>query len=158
MTASCLHASRLRDNALALLDDLAPAALHALLECKVEDVMHALTGLGTTFDVARTDLLRDRCTLLWCDGRLALCAEHASCLFVLAQVGLGCDEDERYAFAEVRYLRVPLEGEAQWKGIQPVSARRRRLKTETMRTLSCTFASETGKSTEKTMRITSDSG
>ena len=99
---SCNHASSLPH-------DLAPLALDALLEREVEHVLHARARLGRALDVLGPNLARNVGPLLGRHGRLALRGQHAARLVVPAQVGLGADEDERCAVAEVGDFGVPLD-------------------------------------------------
>ena len=76
-----------------------------------------------------------------------LSSEHSARLLVLPEIRLCAYEDEGRVFAEMRHLGVPLQGN-ECLVVEQSSER----------TLSWTFASEVGKSTLKTMRMTSLSG
>jgi hypothetical protein len=138
--------------------DLSPLALHALPQCERKYLLHPTSRLRGALDIFGTNFACDLRALLGRDGRLALCAKHTSRTVVLAEIRLGCDEDERRALTEVRYLGVPLNA-----GQRPPFHIRHEclqggMKGSGARTLSWTFARLTGKSTENTMRMTWLSG
>lgn len=76
------HTQPSEDETTLLVDNLAPATLHALAQSEIEDFMDAGASLCGALDVLCTDLLCDCCALLWGDWGLALCAEHAPGLLV----------------------------------------------------------------------------
>jgi hypothetical protein len=138
--------------------DFPPLALHALPQCERKHLLHPIARLRGALDISGTNFACDLRAPLGRDGRLALCAKHTSCIVILAEIRLGCDEDERRAFAEVRYLGVPLNA-----GQRPPFDIRHEclqggMKGSGARTLSWTFSRLTGKSTENTMRMTWLSG
>lgn len=138
---------KLDHDALVLSESLAPASLHAFLESEVKHVFDAHACLGGALYILCTNLLRYTCTLFWRDGRQALRAEHSARLVVGPEVGLGRDENEGCALAKVGDLWIPLSS----RSASSIDQGARR-------TLSCTFARLVGKSTENTIRMTSDSG
>ena len=138
--------------------DFPPLALHALPQCERKHLLHPAARLRGALDIFGTNFTCNFCALLGRDGRLALCAKHTSRIVVPAEIRLGCDEEERCTFAEVRYLGVPLNA-----GQRPPFDIRHEclqggMKGSGARTLSWTFARLTGKSTENTMRMTWLSG
>jgi hypothetical protein len=138
--------------------DFPPLALHALPQCERKHLLHPSARLRGALDIFGTNFTCNFRALLGRDGGLPLCAEHTSRIVVPAEIRLGCDEDERCTFAEVRYLGVPLNA-----GQRPPFDIRDEclqggMKGSGARTLSWTFARLTGKSTENTMRMTWLSG
>jgi hypothetical protein len=134
--------------------DLSPLALHALPQCERKYLLHPTARLRGALDIFGTNFACNLRALLGRDGRLALCAKHTSRTVVLAEIRLGCDEDERRALTEVRYFGVPLNA-----GQRPPFHIRHEclqggMKGSGARTLSWTFARLTGESTENTMRMT----
>jgi hypothetical protein len=135
-----------------------PFSLHALPQCEPKHLLHPISRLRGALDVFGTDFACDLRALVGSDRRLALCAKHPSCIVVPAKIRLGRDEYERRALTEVRYFGVPLNA-----GQRPPFDIRHGclqggMKGSGARTLSRTFARLTGKSTEKTMRMTWLSG
>jgi hypothetical protein len=138
--------------------DFSPLALHALPQCERKYLLHPSARLRGALDIFGTNFTCDLRALVGRDGRLALRAKHTSRIVVPAEIRLGCDEDERCTLAEVRYLGVPLNA-----GQRPPFDIRHEclqggMKGSGARTLSCTFARLTGKSTENTIRMTWLSG
>jgi hypothetical protein len=76
-------------------------ALHALPQCERKHLLHPTARLRGALDIYGANFACDLRALLRRDGRLAR-------IVVPAEIRLGCDEDERRALAEVRYLGVPL--------------------------------------------------
>ena len=93
--------------------DFSPLALHALPQCERKHLLHPIARLRGALDIFSTNFACDLRALLGSDRRLALRAKHTSRIVIPTEIRLGRDEDERRAFAEVRYLGVPLNA-GQW--------------------------------------------
>jgi hypothetical protein len=98
-------------NTSSLLHLLPPFDPQALLECRVEDIVHALTRLGAAFHVFCADLFRDSLPLFRGHGGLSLRTEHAARLFIFSKVDFGPYEEKWRPFAEMRDLGIPLFAE-----------------------------------------------